>query len=229
MQIAIGAVVLVVVAYALLQPRLNQWFGWHLPGLPIAEEQADQPDRAPKNDKALGKEGTHDKQKLEQNSSDASNKNLTVKQTSKKSTTLETSNDKQTDAPLGELKEIRRNVFESTAGLIYGPGSQQGHRTKHVLEHAKDQPNRQGSHGVFDGGEDQVFATIDEAYLLVKQNSPQVKQEVDGDRTVYEVNMKRRIGFVGGQTGRRTGKPAANYVRLVLEDREVITAFPFKP
>jgi hypothetical protein len=40
-------------------------------------------------------------------------------------------------------------------------------------------------------------------------------------------DLRRRIGFVGGQQGWRQGNPPATHVRLVLEDDRVITAFPF--
>ena len=114
----------------------------------------------------------------------------------------------------------------STAGLIYGPGSYEGHRIKHILKHAEDIPDRRGPHGVFDGGRERILALLDEAYLLVKKNSPQVRKNVEGDRTIYKVDFKRRIGYVGGSTGKRTNHPPANYVQMVLENREVITAYP---
>ncbi|MCH5373093.1 MAG: hypothetical protein JJ992_03890 [Planctomycetes bacterium] len=68
---------------------------------------------------------------------------------------------------------------------------------------------------------------IDEAYLLVKRRSPQVQSRREQGRMVYDVDLKRRIGFIGGQEGRRKGNPPATHVRLVLEDDRVITAFPY--
>ncbi len=76
-------------------------------------------------------------------------------------------------------------------------------------------------HATFSG------AAIEEAYLLVQAGSPQVQSRHEGQRTVHEVNLQRRIGFVGGQEGGRRGNPPATRVRLVLEDDRVITAFPF--
>ena len=128
---------------------------------------------------------------------------------------------------LGELTELPDGVKRSTAGLLYTPGSREGHRLTHVLRHGDDQPSRPGPHGVFDGDADDLLAVIDEAYLLVQAGSPQVQSRREGQRTVHEVNLQRRIGFVGGQEGGRRGNPPATRVRLVLEDDRVITAFPF--
>jgi len=128
---------------------------------------------------------------------------------------------------LGQLTDVGNDVLLSTAGLRYTPGSQEGHRLEHVLRHDNDQPSRPGLHGVFDGDKDDLLAVLDEAYLLVKQRSPRVQSRREQDRMVYEVDMRRRIGFVGGQEGRRKGNPPATHVRLVLEDDRVITVFPF--
>ena len=127
------------------------------------------------------------------------------------------------------MRETRRNIFLSTAGLEYGPGSIDKHRRKHVLAHGKDNKSKP-IHGVFDGGEKQIFALLDEAYLLIKKKSPQVKARKNDGRpgTSYDINMKRRIGYVGGESGGRSGNQAANYVRMVLEDNRVITAFPVR-
>jgi hypothetical protein len=122
------------------------------------------------------------------------------------------------DPQLGQLTDLGEGVLRSTAGLLYTPGSQEGHRLKHVLRHAADQPTRPGLHGVFDGDADDALAVIDQAYLLVKTRSPQVQSRQQGVRMVHEVDLRRKIGFVGGQEGRRRGNPPATHVRLVLEE-----------
>ncbi|MEN0110724.1 MAG: hypothetical protein AAF805_08365, partial [Planctomycetota bacterium] len=43
-----------------------------------------------------------------------------------------------------------RNVYVSPAGLRYTRGSRHDHRIAHVLSHTRDEPGRDGSHGVFD-------------------------------------------------------------------------------
>lgn len=108
---------------------------------------------------------------------------------------------------------------------MYGPGSAEGHRLEHLKRHTKDDPRRRGSHGVFEGGMEGALKTIDAAYSRAKNNQRTTK-EVDGDRTIYTVDLGKRIGYVGGSTGQRRGKPMARRVRLVLEGNYVVTAFP---
>lgn len=128
----------------------------------------------------------------------------------------------------GKLKEIRNNVFESTAGLVYRSGSADGHRLKHVMQHAKDNTSKP-IHGVFigEGDRDIVLALIDEAFEKTKKGGKDVRKEDEGERLVYTVNMKRQVGFMGGQAGERRGNPECRYIRIVLEnENEVISAFP---
>lgn len=132
--------------------------------------------------------------------------------------------------PLGKLKDVGGGALQSTAGLLYKRGSAEGHRTKHLERHCEDQPDRPGSHGVFDGGAEAMYGVLDEAYTLIKAKSPQAKLREEGAQAVYEVDLGRRIGFVGGQSGERRNHPPAQRVRMVIEDgNEVITAFPIAP
>lgn len=129
---------------------------------------------------------------------------------------------------LGRLKETGNNVFQSSGGLVYRSGSEDGHRLKHVMQHAKDNPQKK-IHGVFDGDGDRhvVLAIIDEAWLKAKKGGSDVRSERQNDRQVYTINLRRRIGQVGGEEGERKGNPECSYVRLVLEnDNEVISAYP---
>ena len=124
-------------------------------------------------------------------------------------------------------------VMESPEGLTYYIGDRGENRVDHVMRHAADDPSRRGSHGVFDGDENQIFRTIDEAYALVKAKSKQVINEDWDDRiktrVAYDVDMRRKIGYQGGSTGSRKGKPSQTVIRLVLDkDIRVISAFPCK-
>jgi hypothetical protein len=224
----IGIVLLIV--YALVQPRLNRQFGWNLPGLPGDKQDAKQADSELQPNSKIDPLEEQNRTKKQNDASTQRTANDSKSDSARDKADLEQhskASQSDNEAELGKLQEIRPKVFESTAGLIYTPGSQEGHRIKHVLAHAQDEPNRDGPHGVFDDKE-KVFAILDEAYVLIKEHSSQVSENDEGDRTVYEVNLKRRIGYVGGSTGRRMGNPSANYVRMVLEDREVITAFPVR-
>ncbi|MCA9015512.1 MAG: hypothetical protein KDA77_09310 [Planctomycetaceae bacterium] len=128
----------------------------------------------------------------------------------------------------GQLRDLGGKVWESAAGLKYGPGSQEKHRLLHIMRHAEDQPDRPGKHGVFAGNGEQikVLALIDEAYLQALKGGRNVQKKQEGNRVVYTVDLGRQIGFVGGQVGNQQGKPAAYKIRLVLEGTNVITAFP---
>ena len=131
--------------------------------------------------------------------------------------------------PLGKLTDKGRRVYESTAGLLYTPGSAEGHRIDHLMRHAKDQPDRRGSHGVFDGGREAVFAVLDEAYMKIRSGGRGVRKSKQDNRMVYTVDLRRRIGYIGGQSGKRRNNPPVNHVRIVLEGKRVITAYPLKP
>lgn len=116
--------------------------------------------------------------------------------------------------------------FVSAAGLRYGRGSVDGHRLKHVLQHAQDDPQKR-IHGVFDGDREQIIATIDEAWKKGRKGGPDVRSEQQNDRQVLTVKLSRRVGYVGGSEGRRQKFPECRYVRIVLEDdRNVISAYP---
>lgn len=136
--------------------------------------------------------------------------------------------DAASTSTLGKLKEIDDNVFESSAGLVYLPGSADGHRLRHVMEHAKDNTSKE-IHGVYDGERDEILAVIDEAFTKAKKGGTDVRSEKQNGRRIYTVNLKRRIGQMGGQQGERQGNPECRYLRMVIEnDVEVVTAYPTK-
>ncbi len=125
------------------------------------------------------------------------------------------------------LKDAGREVYVSPAGLRYTRGSEEGHRLKHIEKHLKDQPDRPGKHGVFDGDMAQVLRWIDDAYSRSKQGAKGVRKRDEDGRTVIEAPFAKPIGFIGGRDGKRTNNPEAKKLRLVVEEDRVITAFPF--
>lgn len=125
-----------------------------------------------------------------------------------------------------QLREVRPGVFESPAGLLYLPGSEEGHRIDHVLQHLQDNPQKK-LHGVFEGDRNRWLATIDEAWTKSAAGGPLVKRQQQNGRTVATVDLQRRLGYVGGSEGARRRKPECRLVRIVTENRrEVITAYP---
>lgn len=125
------------------------------------------------------------------------------------------------------LKSAGGKNLKSPAGLIY-TSSRSEHRSDHVLRHARDIPDRKGSHGVFNANGDDVFRLVDEAYELVKKKSRQVKTKPAEDgKTEYVIDMKRKIGYKGGRTGKSQNHPPLYKVKLILGDNRVITAYPY--
>ncbi len=124
------------------------------------------------------------------------------------------------------LVETSKDVFESPAGLIYRSGSADGHRLAHLMKHAQDNPGKP-VHGVFVGKQNEILALLDEVWTLSQERGPPtVKTENQRGRTVITADLKRKVGYVGGQSGKRKGHPACKKVRLVLENKNVITAYP---
>ncbi len=124
------------------------------------------------------------------------------------------------------LTEIRKNRFESPAGLVYtmGPGGE--HRIDHVLRHGKDAPERP-VHSVFSGDRDTILSVIDEGFELVQSQPQRVKSAREGNRTEYTIDMQKKIGFEGGQKGKRQGFPPLNRLKLVVQNQtDVVTAYP---
>ena len=138
----------------------------------------------------------------------------------------ETPSKESAETALGELKKISRTVYESTAGVRYGSGSEDGHRLTHLMQHADDDLDKP-VHGVFSGTKRGILFLIDEAWLTAqKRGPPQVKKEQQRDRTIYTIDMKKKIGYVGGQRGARQDNPPCYKIRLVMEGSDLITAYP---
>ena len=125
----------------------------------------------------------------------------------------------------GLLREVALDRYLSPAGLLYTRGSAEGHRLEHLRRHTKDDPGRPGKHGVFDGQMEGALKTVDQAYERAKTGQ-RTTEKRDKARTIYTVDMGKRVGYVGGREGNRKRKPMARRVRLVLEGTRVITAYP---
>lgn len=191
--------------YVLLQPRLEQWTGMDLPDI----VQRDEPNKANQDNVKDGGEFRIDSGGLEKD--DKVNSNDGGKSF--------------------RLKSVGRDSFESPEGLLYTP-SKREHRIEHVMLHAKDDPKRNGAHGVFDGNtQDEVLAVLDEAYKLIKSKDRSVRKQGpdEFDRFEYTIDMSNRIGYVGGEQGGKRNHPATKRLKLVLDGNRVITAYPTWP
>lgn len=111
-----------------------------------------------------------------------------------------------------ELQDLGAGWYESPNGLLYGPGSTQGHRITHVLEHGSPDVAGKTLHSVFDTGRRGILETVDEAWLQ-RGTAGSIRRE--GNRTVYEgIPMGRQVGTNGPIT------------IVVRNGDEIITAFP---
>lgn len=129
----------------------------------------------------------------------------------------------------GLLTKVGRDTYQSPTGLRYTRGSQHGHRLAHLMAHTRDEPNRVGQHGVFDSDDPAtVVRLVDEAYEQA-QSGRNVKTEHKDGRTAYTIDLGRRIGYIGGQSGNRRHKPSAEHLKLVVQGDRLITAFPVRP
>jgi hypothetical protein len=242
----IVAACLLLVVYLLLRPWLVERFGLDLPGFTDSEPKVEAPasdsattaqQKREKNrpievpvipeqsepvmgeeseaTESISREGTPAPVPTVKNTTNATSPTL-------KATRPSTTPPAQPDKPsLGVLQPAGRDRFVSTSGLVYSQ-----YRIDHVMEHSRDNPDKP-SHGVFEGTRDEILALIDEAYQLAqKRGPPQVVIEDQGDRTTYTVNLNRKIGHGGGQSGARRRHPPLKMIKIVLEEDEVITAYP---
>lgn len=226
------AIVFALIGYTLAQPLLNRRFGWNLPSL--AGEQLTQP-----LDPAPGKT-THRTADAKSPASDGvdareADPTTTDQPRAKSNThtdqTTESSKASTETASLryGFLRETAPDDYLSPAGLHYTRGGAEGHRLNHIERHLQDDPNRPGSHGVFDGDMAQVVRWIDEAYVLAKRGARGTSHSDEGEgRTKIEASFSKPIGYVGGRDGKRAHHPDARRIRIIVEGNKVITAFPIK-
>ncbi|KAA1261823.1 hypothetical protein LF1_43830 [Rubripirellula obstinata] len=222
-----GGIAVIVLAgiYSLVAPQLNTRFGWDLPA--ISADAQGNVRLAEKDSSRTGEPSSGDRSSTGKTSgtyqpSDSSKTKSPAKSKPSDGKEIEGQTD---DLLHGLLKEVSSNRYQSPEGLLYTPGSAEGHRLNHLERHTKDMPSRPGSHGVFDGEMAGALKTIDRAYQRAKKNQKTTKK-VDDGRTIYTVDMGGRVGYVGGRDGKRRRNPMARRVRIVLDGNRVITAYP---
>jgi hypothetical protein len=197
------AIVVALIGYVLMQPRLNAWFGWQLPSIPTLLGQ-DTPPRTTKTSQ-LDREATKKPPGAPSRSPERpSSENL----------------------KFGFLKSLGRDRYESPAGLIYARGSEEGHRLDHLERHLQNDPNRVGPHGVFEGSMEAFLRAIDDTYRRARGHAKGTRTRNEEAETVYEAPFDKPIGYLGGTVGRERGNPPLKRMRVVVRDKNVITAFP---
>ena len=101
--------------------------------------------------------------------------------------------------------------WTSNKGLVYGQGSKDGNRVKHVLQHTV-QNDSKPLHTVYNVDKSEVIGLIDEAWSKKGQSILQPNGNV-----LYDINMEKIIGINGEDTIRIITKGYSN---------NIITAFP---
>jgi hypothetical protein len=198
------------ILYSLFQPWANSRLGLKLPSIPqmMSSEKA-QPTQIPQT-----------KQPLQP-------KQVPQQQSQQETEAQPDKNETSQNAPYDLLKNVGSEVYLSEAGLRYTRGSEEGHRLKHLARHLEDIPDRNGNHGVFEGGWQVTLQRIDEAYRRSQQKDPKTKIRQEDKRSVIETEFAETIGYVGGKDGARKGNPSTRRLRLVTEGDRFITAFPY--
>lgn len=228
-------IVVLLVAYGLLQPVVNSRLGWELPSLTSLLGEQTQRSKPVVNeyDKPLAgrvvtTESDGDSTSSPQNSSRKQTERASTS-TSLSSEALNATGDKSEAADLlyGLLRETRPDEYVSPAGLRYTRGSEEGHRLDHLARHLQDQPDRPGRHGVFQGDMPQLLLWLDEAYSRANKRAKGTKTRDEEGRTIIEVTFEKPIGYIGGRDGDRQGHPESKRLRMVLDGNRVITAFPY--
>lgn len=227
------------VLYFFLQPKLNAWFGWNLPSIAaMAGNETPAKPAYPKSASPKAAQPKAAQPKVAQpelastqatEPKPAQPKTASTKppgEPTKSPATAKT--EQQDDSKYRILKPLGRDRYESPAGLIYAPGSEEGHRLSHIARHLEDQPDRPGSHGVFDGDMAAFLVAIDDAYKRARGHAKGTKSRLEDGMTVYEAPFDQTIGYLGGTEGARKKNPKLKKLRLVLRDRNLITAFPIQ-
>ena len=110
------------------------------------------------------------------------------------------------------LRPVGSATWESPGGLRFGPGSKQGHRVGHVMDHLGPNPLKKGTHSVFNLQGGSLIKLLDEAWAKRGPGSLQ-----DNGNRLFEVNMGRTVGTTGERR-----------IRIIVggDTSDVITAFP---
>jgi len=238
------AVVVVLILFALIKPRIQPWLDQNFPELaaneaPVSPNVATAPGvdldtvsvtRSVPTGRSVDTVATERRDAAEKTKPTSSPPGMQAAKKGPRSDQragASESRESGDEPPPGQLKLIGKNVFRSAAGLVYRPGSQDGHRLKHILKHAKDNLQKP-VHGVFEGDRDEILRWIDLAWIRAGKGGKLVRSRQQNDRTAWTVNMQEKIGYTGGQKGQSKRKPPCRYLRLVVEDdgKTVVTAYP---
>ena len=216
-RMAVGLLIMLI-GYALIQPYLKTRFGLDLPALPGLAGEAGQ-----EAGEQAGEDGQEDSEGFTDLVRDPDSDlhgygspNSKAESIPPKRTELGKTSQSERGPPSGKnllygvLKSLGGESYQSPAGLLYVSRGSSEHRLEHVARHLKDIPDLRGPHGVFDGDMEQILRWLDETYQRAESGKRGAKILPQGNRTVYEANFDKQVGYVGGSVGKRDGNPAAS-------------------
>lgn len=223
------ATVLLVVGFLLLRPKLDEWFNGagSTPQPKVAESSDEVAPNSPVTNASENTSAGSGDSKTAASDETSSKKSKPLGETSSSPRTDKKATQGTAEEPAKErLTEIRPDVYESLAGLIYGKGSEDGHRLKHIMQHAEDEPSKK-VHGVYEGDREQILEWIDDVWTRYQNQDSTVRSSLQNSRIVITAKMNERIGYVGGEEGERKGHPECRFLRLVVDKpNKIVTAYP---
>jgi hypothetical protein len=72
------------------------------------------------------------------------------------------------------------------------------------------------------------LTAIDDGYKRARGHAKGTKQREEEGMTVFEAPFDKPIGYLGGSEGARKGKPKLKRLRIVVREKNLITAFPIQ-
>lgn len=70
---------------------------------------------------------------------------------------------------------------------------------------------------------------LEEISRIIQNKSKKfLRSYCSGQQFIYEIDMGRKIGWIGGQYGEKMGFPTTMFVRVITDGRMVISCFPAK-
>jgi hypothetical protein len=96
----------------------------------------------------------------------------------------------------------------------------------HIYEHTENDPKKI-IHGFFDISNEDMDKLIEEiTKILQEKNNKNLRSYFSGQQLIYDIDMGRKIGWIGGQRGEEMGFPTTTFIRVIMDGRMVISCYP---
>jgi hypothetical protein len=96
----------------------------------------------------------------------------------------------------------------------------------HIYEHTENDPKKP-IHGIFDISNEDVDNLLEEIKKIILENNKKIfRRYFSGQEFIYEIDMGRKIGWMGGEYGEENGFPATSLVRVIMDRGLVKSCYP---